>query len=133
MLIRQKIIRWVIFSVIVALLPIIFNGLVLLTKGNLFEIETLTGRGELLLIAAAMAASAIGELIASGKTMASIKLIAGGCCLIVLSMASLYFAHVSYALMAKEFVDYLIVSKISINLYVASIVSSSCCIILADV
>ncbi len=85
------------------------------------------------MIAVALSASAIGELIVSGKSMAIRKILAGSCCIITIIISSFYFASVSSAFIAKQQFNHFIVSKVSIILYVLSIISSMGCIILSEV
>jgi len=128
-----KIVKWFIFSVIIALLPIIFNLLIVLSNGVAPSLEILTSRGELLLVAAGIAASAIGELIASGQNYMTPKLLAGGSCVIILSLASLYFAHISATIILGKTLDANVVSYTSMYLYIFAILSGASCIVLAEV
>src|SRR4051794_697493 len=73
-----KLLRWLIFNVIVALLPLGFAALLLVAKpwdpARKGSISTIVlGTGELLLISTAIAAEAIGDLIASDKSNKSYK------------------------------------------------------------
>jgi hypothetical protein len=65
----MKLLRWMIFSVIVALTPLWLNAVILLTKNkSISEVPVLVlAGGELLLISTAIAADAIGDLIATGS------------------------------------------------------------------
>jgi hypothetical protein len=59
--------KWLIFSVLLALLPLALNYLHVLTRGGDPTLERLLGKGELLLIAASISAAAVGSVIGSGK------------------------------------------------------------------
>jgi len=90
-----KLIKWLIFSVALALLPLAFNYLHLLSHTKVPTLEALLGQGELLLIAAGISAAAIGSLIGSGTDWFLAKILAGGGSVFVLGLASLYYADVS--------------------------------------
>ena len=129
----EKLIRWFIFSVIVALLPLIFNALRLITRGSVFSITALTAHGELLLVACAISAAAVGELVASGSILKIAKIIVGGCSIIILSLASLYFADISAARLSGEILQNSVISRVTLILYSIALVSSGCCIALSEV
>jgi len=75
----DKLLRWLIFSVLIALCPIVSNALILLTKDADASLAALVGRGELLLIVAGMCARGLGQLVAAGTgTYRKMKLIAAG-------------------------------------------------------
>lgn len=128
-----KLIRWFIFNIIIALLPIYFNCLYLLILGLQPTIEVLTGHGELLLISAAIAAVAIGEQVGSGRYLLILKLGAVGGCVIMLLGASFCFAVVSTSIQSEQVIQTNIVANISIYLFLGAIVSSGSCLALAQV
>jgi hypothetical protein len=90
-----KLARWFVFSVLIALLPICFTYVYMLTDGKSPSLPDVLARGELLLISVALAADALGDLIASGPSNVGFKIAAGGGCLLTIVFASLYFAVVS--------------------------------------
>jgi hypothetical protein len=92
-----KLVKWLIFSVILALLPLAFNYLRLEMRGQDATLQALLGNGELLLVAAAISAAAIGEVIGSGKAYGAPKFLAGGGALMILALASMQFADVAAA------------------------------------
>jgi hypothetical protein len=57
----NRIVHWLIFSVVMALLPLIFNSLSLATIGNLLNLSLLLSHGGLLIVSATLSASGIGE------------------------------------------------------------------------
>lgn len=59
-----KLARWAIFTVALALVPLLIALLALLTYSRPLSLTAITEHGELLLIAVAIGGSAIGELIA---------------------------------------------------------------------
>src|SRR5579863_1592711 len=80
-----KLLKWLIFTVVVALVPFGIVALDLWDKGdNLFAWSVLWPHGELMLVSTALAADALGDLIASDRPSGSLKIAAGGGCLVVL-------------------------------------------------
>jgi hypothetical protein len=72
-----KVVRWTIFGVVFALLPFILNALVLWSNDKEVKLSLLWPHGELLVVCAAIAADAVGDLIGSGNGRKTGKLIAG--------------------------------------------------------
>lgn len=137
----EKLIRWIIFSVVIALLPILVNWVFLWLRRKATTFENLTGRGELLLIAAAMAASAIGEVIPIGQTaivptghfIAIAKFIAVGLCVAIVLISSVCFGDISSALISNQYRDPHRVSILSVCLYCSALISSAACIVFSEV
>jgi hypothetical protein len=59
----EKLVRWLIFSVVISLLPLLFRFALEATDGKSPTLSDLLSQGELLLISSAIAAAAVGELI----------------------------------------------------------------------
>ena len=91
----EKLVRWCMFSVLIALAPLAASYFSLQVDRREPSLEMLLGRGELLLICATIAAAAIGELIPTGREMPVRKLVAGGSCMAVVVASSRYFADMS--------------------------------------
>lgn len=128
----QKIFRWLCFSVLVALTPIFFNYLGLLTMKLAPSLNKLLSNGELLLITASMTATAIGEIILSGRNKALMKISACFGCVICLLISALYFAFVSSLTASAKTFDPMIVSWVSIGLYIIAFISSTACVVLSE-
>ena len=116
----EKLVKWFVFSVVIALLLILFNFLLLLTANAPAGLAQLVGHGELLLIAAGLAARAIGDVIGSGDVRKIPKLIASGAAVIVLVLASFYFSHVAASYALNQTVNIDVVFFVSVWLYVIS-------------
>jgi len=129
----EKLIRWFLFGVVIALLPIIFNSLRLFTHGGSLTFGQLVGRGELLLVTAGISAKAIGELIGSSTSMKIPKIIAGGVSLVILALASLYFADVAATYANNQTLDLSVISRMSLILFLTAVVSGGSCVALAEV
>ena len=123
-----RLIRWAIFGVIVAILPLVFRYLWTLSQNGGASVTQMLSNGELLLISTALAASAIGEIIPCGRQYPGCALVAGGGCLSSLLFGALYYAAVSSNPPARQ--D--IVVFISFVLFSFSLLSSAGCLIVAE-
>ena len=131
--ISEKLVRWLVFSVAISLLPLVFNFLRAYGRGATPSLIDLNAHGELLLISAAIAAAAIGELVASGGRYQIAKIIAGGGCVLVLAVASLWFADISAPTSSGALVDYVRVSNASTVVFMFTVISSASCVVLSEV
>jgi hypothetical protein len=58
----NKLVTWVLFSVVFALLPFLVNYLLGISRGEKITLELLFGRGEILLASITLCGIALGEL-----------------------------------------------------------------------
>lgn len=128
----DKLTRWLIFGVGIALIPLLFSLMNMVTKGKFEGIETVVDNGELLLIAATISAGAVGELIGAGTHRSRAKLCAGGGCVATLMLSSLYFASISVAHNTSQTVDKEIVAIVSAVLFVCGVITSGSCIAMSE-
>jgi hypothetical protein len=124
----EKFARWFVFSVVIALLPLVFKYVVGLTDGLVPSAAALLSHGELLLVSVAITAAAVGELIGGGRRRMVLKLLAGGGCIATILFCSLYFASVSQ----RTVVHPEVVAHISMMLFVVAVGTSGSCIALAE-
>jgi hypothetical protein len=124
----ERLVRWFVFSVVIALLPLGFRYLLEATDGAPPTITRLLSQGELLLVSSAIAAAAVGELIGRGRRRPILQLFAGGGCIATVLIASLYFAYVSTRTAARPTV----VATTSVWLFVLTLIASASCVILAE-
>lgn len=94
-----KLVHWLVFSVIISLLPLIFNliTMIIYAWGPGPSLLSISSRGELMLVSAGIAAKGIGELFASGRKKLIAKYVAGGGCVVVLVLSSMSFVYISTA------------------------------------
>ncbi len=62
-----KLLKWAIFTVVISLVPFGVLALNVLIEGNDIQVAALWPHGELMLVATALAADALGDLIASNR------------------------------------------------------------------
>jgi hypothetical protein len=131
--IPQKLIRWGIFSVIIALLPVFFNLLTVGSRGGSLSLRQVASHGELLLISTAIAAASVGDLIASGSKLPMAKILAGGGCIVGLFLGSLWYADISAAQAANVVLNPAWINNGSAIVFALTLVSSGSCVALAEV
>jgi hypothetical protein len=91
----EKVIRWLIFGVIISLAPFAAVVLDYLDQGIKLTLPALFGRGELLIVSVVIAAGGIGETSGSASDARRVpRLIVMGCCVIILITTSIWFADV---------------------------------------
>ena len=128
-----KLLRWIIFSVVVALVPLIFNYLRLETRGHEVAVFEVIENGELMLIVAALCAASIGGLIGSSGAFQPLKIAAGGGATVSLMVAALYYADVSAARYSEAVADPASVATVSLTVFLLALVSSGACVALSEI
>ena len=123
----ERISRWFVFGVIIALVPLGFAYVNQRIDGRTPALAEVIGRGELLLVSTAIAAAAAGELIASGRDRAVRKLLSGGGCVAIVLAASLCFA----AVQGKTAPDLAAVGTVSVWLFGGTVLASASSVYLA--
>jgi hypothetical protein len=127
--IRETLLRWSLFGVAFATLPIAYNALSALTRGNSTSYGELVQHGELLLVSAGISAAAAGELFGRDETsLRSTRLFLVGMCFIIVCLSSLWFADIA----SVPNVNQRVVAIGSTILFCCSVVCGGCCMILSQ-
>jgi hypothetical protein len=140
-MLRDKLIKWFFFSVVIALLPLLFSYARNLTRGNVIQFSYIFSNGELLLISSAIAATSIGELLDALININSSILIenkrhiyiVSGATIFLLMLNSLFFADVSAVLINNGQINREYVAIFSSSSFLCTIISSGCCVKLTEV
>ncbi|WP_203915551.1 hypothetical protein [Rhizocola hellebori] len=130
--VRKKLLLWIIFGVAFALMPVVLSFLNAATRGNAVGYDDLVGRGELLLIAAAVSAATAGDLIAAKTSLESTRIILVGLNLVLACMASLWFGGIASANWDKVVVDHGFISYGSTLMLIFSLVSGGASVVVAN-
>jgi hypothetical protein len=131
----EKLAKWLIFSVLLSLVPLLANyGLYRITE-NAIDLELLLSHGELFLIAAALTGTALGEIIASRKKRqhGNWRLCSAGGSLLIVILASMLFAFVSGTQLANRSLDTCFVEAASLVVYVCACVTGTFSIVLSEI
>jgi hypothetical protein len=124
--------KWFYFTVIPALLPLVWLAARLLFLKEGFSVEALVGKGEVLLAASAFAAAGLGDLIASGRRFQNQKMRAGGSCVLIVFFAIMAYADVGTWVNEKQDYNVTLFAWFSICWCIFSVISGGACIILAQ-
>ena len=128
-------IQWLIFSVVIALLPLLFNLLRDIVRSHGISLVRLFSHGELLIVSAAISASSLGHLFCATKPSSIPNMVAGGACVVVLLIASFLFADISAAWHSNPAVS--LNSKAicigSIIVFGCAVVASTSCVLMGKV
>ena len=131
--IGEKLLRWMLFGVVFAVLPIVFNFLSAVTRGQSIALSSLTSHGELLLVSVGISAAATGELFGrEAGPLRSFRLFVVGMSLIIVCVASLWFADIAGAIRSNEPINEAAVSVGSTIVFFSSITTAGCCIALSE-
>jgi hypothetical protein len=128
----QKLTRWLIFSVLLALVPIAVSCVVQVAHGKELRISPALAHGELLLITASLCAASCGELFGTAPRYALGKIIAGGLSVLILVLATLLFSEVVSAWASGVPLVESITARTSMVLFCTSVVACGSCIALAE-
>lgn len=126
----DKILTWLFFSVIIALIPILFPVIPRRARGQNFYADDLIGNGELLIVSAALSASATGELVNGVSRFTTLNVFVIGITIITLLITTMTFTHLDSSKYNSDIsaIDRVFVAKASIGLFIASLISSGMCI-----
>ena len=124
----KQLIKWITFSVLLTILPLVANYLFHLITQNPITFQKLISHGELLLLAVASVGNALGEVMAGAKRQGAWMLCGKSGCILIIVMASMLFAYVSGATLAKGSVDISVVRTVSVVVYLCAFLTGGFCI-----
>jgi hypothetical protein len=129
----EKAARWLIFSVTISLVPLIFTAISLASRGNSFDLIDIIGNGELLLISTALCAASVGELFGTSPKYRTLKIVLGGIAVVLLMLAALNFADISAAKTSGTQIVPDVLKATSLYIFFSSIIVSGGCIVVSEV
>jgi hypothetical protein len=128
-----KLSKWVLFGVIVSIVPLAYSYLNLLIKSKPATLQQILGGGELLIVVSAMCAGAVGEMIGTKSTFVFFKLVSAGSTIVILILSTLTFATVTEARSSQAPVlDLSVVETTSLFLFAFGILTCASCIALSE-
>ena len=129
---NDKLLKWFIFGVLLALVPIASSWLYRLIFGGDSTLEALLSKGELLIITAGLCAAGVGSIIGTGNSYKNEKIISGGLSVVILLLSALVFAIVSEPSLATNPPDTGVIMTASIWIYIFALLSSGACAYLSE-
>ena len=124
---RTRLIRWLIFSVVVSLVPLLLAYASDQTRGGTPTLVSILSKGDLLLISTALAAAAIGDLLPAAQAMPVRAMLAGGGCVVSVLFGSSYYAAIVTGSVARP--D--LVADYSVALFGMTLLSGASCVLMA--
>ena len=130
----EKVVRWLVFSVALGMVPIVFGAYRLSTleqAGTLHQsLSIVVSHGELFLAAALLCGGASGEIFGSSSDYRILKTISAGAAIILLLFSAMYYADVTVAQLFGKAIDSALVEKTSLQVLVGSVAIGSICVAL---
>jgi hypothetical protein len=133
-LISLKVIRWLLFGVAFATLPIVASYLVAVTQNVSPGMNSILGRGELLIVSAAVAATGAGEL--QGEAIEELRrfqVFVSAMAYLVVCISSLWFASVTTSVAGDVAINEHAIALGSIVTFVAAVIVGASCVALTEV
>lgn len=127
----EKFTTWLLFSVVLALTPLIFSGLLIFISGSNPTSSGLLFRGELFIVSVAIGADAAGKLIGSNKEQKTRKIFAAGSNFLLVIISSLLFASIAGTNGSATF-DKERISLLSHLLFLLTMIASGSCVLIAE-
>ncbi len=128
-----RLFRWLMFGVVVALLPLIAAYVSRRTDGLIPAWTELLGRGELFLICAGVCSAAYGEILGTGSGLRALKIVAGGISLMALLISSLVYAHITERVANHVPIAMDVICHDSLFVYLLGVAASTACVVLAEI
>lgn len=129
----ERLVIWFIFSVIVTLTPFFLGFFQSVDHDQRFTFSLILGNGQLFLVSVAIAAAALGDLVAIEVSAIQriMKTVAIGSCTLVVLISSLWYGDISAASQSQPAPDPRTISAGSVIVYFWALASSAWCLSLA--
>ena len=114
---RSKLLKWLFAGALLATFPLVAHYLCLDVKGLTPSLSSVIGRGELLLLAAALAATGIGDLATAGPGLRDWKIVCASCATMVFGISCILYASIAHACSAASPPEPQLVASRSLVLY----------------
>ncbi|NHC33526.1 hypothetical protein [Scytonema millei] len=126
----DQLLLWFLFNVTIALLPFGFSVFRIKMEGREPTLEELFSKGELLIVAVAIDADALGSIISNGQEFLTWKIVSGAICMLFMLFACYGYAELSDTSFQRTPQVNQFASKASILLSTGSLLISGVCKIL---
>lgn len=128
-----RISKWVVFAVVLGLLPIGLGVIDTITQGDTLHIDGLFRRGELFLVSTAILGAGLAELFtARRQRLPTVRFVAGCAAGLVLVVAALWFADVATKLRDGSHFDGHVVAVGSLVVFGCAFLAGLSCIVVAE-
>src|SRR3954468_4513748 len=128
-----SLIRWGVFAVALALLPILMRALDSVARGESVGFDKVFRGGELLLVSAAILGAALADLVTeNGHRLRTLKLTTGGAAGLIGITASAWFADIAAGRRDGSVLDYHGNALGSVVVFGCALVAGASCIVVAE-
>lgn len=124
----RSLLRWFLFSVLLALLPLGFAALAKNLDGELVSVFKLVSGGELLLVSVGITGAAVGDLLGRKRDNGNWELAAGWCSVVLVALTAFYYSRVDSV--PTEHLHRLVSG--SLYIFVASIMAGAVCVLIGN-
>ncbi len=129
----QKLIKWLLFSAVISVVPLFSTYIILLLHSNYTTITTIIARGELQLISVALLANGIGEVVSNDNISKTIKIALSGLSTILLLLISIWYGAIVSSLIAQNSTSTPQVLEFpSLIIFLVSFFISACCVVVGE-
>lgn len=129
--IAAKTLRWLIFSVVLAVVPVAGALFMLWIKGKPHDLEFVLADGGAFLIIASICAAAIGEMVGSSPNHRLWKIICSGATMVLLLFSAIIFASIAEAKMSNG-LDNGAIASLSTIVFICGSISAGACVALSE-
>jgi hypothetical protein len=127
----KKIAQWLVFSVGLSMVPLLFTYLASLVSGTDLVYSDIVARGELFLILIALCGAGIGDMIVSRNSGGISGIVVGGLTVLILALSALLYAFINGSNSSTR-LDREMIAYISTCFFVLGVISSACCVAYAE-
>jgi hypothetical protein len=132
--VSENVIRWFMFGVVFATLPIAANYLMAVTQSVAINWGVLLGQGELLLVSAGVTASAAGELQGAVPHVARrFRIVLSGLAYGHVFLSSLWFANIATSRVDQREIDEAAIARGSTIMFLFAVVTGASCVIVSKI
>jgi hypothetical protein len=123
-----KLARWMVFSVLIALMPLVARGMIVFMQSGRWNMDEPLRGGAMFLVCTGIAATSVGELIPGDPSRAVGKIFAAGACMFVVLTAAFCYASLD----GNPHVDLARMARTSLRLFIWTVLAGSACVYLGN-
>lgn len=132
-LILERVVIWVGFAGVLALLPVVFNVITAASHDQTITFTSTLSRGELFLVSVGVVAGAAGEMFGGGRQgMEAVLAMLVLFVVVLVSIGAYWSGDIAASVRASEAVNEYRVAVGSAVMFVFSVVTGTCCIVLSE-
>src|SRR6202007_2501068 len=127
----ERLLKWSIFSITLSLLPLAFTAVQAAVRGKPITLTDVTEKGEVVLVAAVLCATSLGEVFIAKYDGRMARLALGGFAVLIIVAATWAYGDISSAVSANQTVDKAFICSLSKIIFGAAVLGSLSCEVFA--